>query len=143
MTSHQPIGREQIDDIPGTYVFTAERSRRGYQLNRFCMSLLQAANREAFRADQEAYLDRFPLTPEQRQAVLDRDYIRMLELGGNIYYTAKIGAADGLSFQKVASLQAGVEEAEYLAMMVGGGRPIEGNRSKAENEARATERRDG
>ena len=59
-------------DIPGTYVFDAEQSRKGYQLNMFCMSLRHAANREAFRADEAAYLERFPMTPEQRRAVLDR-----------------------------------------------------------------------
>ena len=118
------------DDIPGTFVFDSRRSRPGYRLNMFCMSLIDAHNRDAFRADEDTYLERYGLTPEQRDAVRGRQWIRMLELGGNIYYTAKLAACDGLSFQQVAAAQAGVTEEEYVAMMVAGGRPIAGNRSR-------------
>ena len=121
------------DDIPGTFVFDGARSRMGYRLNMFCMSLLDAANRDAFRDDEDEYLDRFSLTPQQRAAVRSRDWIAMLELGGNIYYTYKIGACDGLSFQQVAAAQTGVTEDEYVAMMVAGGRSVEGNRSRSES----------
>ncbi len=120
------------DDIPGTFIFDGARSRRGYRLNMFCMSLLDAANRDAFRSDEDAYLDRFPLAPQQRAAVRARDWIAMLELGGNIYYTYKIGACDGLSFQQVAAAQTGVTEDEYVSMMVAGGRSVEGNRSRSD-----------
>ena len=120
------------DDIPGTFIFDGARSRMGYRLNMFCMSLLDAANRDAFRSDEDTYLDRFPLTPEQRKAVRSRDWIAMLELGGNIYYTYKIGACDGLSFQQVAAAQTGVTEDEYVSMMVSGGRSVEGNRSRSD-----------
>lgn len=123
-------GARDYDDIPGTYVFDGRRSRTGYALNMFCMSLSDAANRDAFRANQAAYLDRYPLTPEQREAVLERQWIRLLELGGNIYYTFKLAACDGMSFQQLASEQTGVTEEEYVAMMVAGGRSIEGNRSR-------------
>lgn len=119
-------------DIPGTYVFDAEQSRKGYHLNMFCMSLRQAANRDAFKADEAAYLDRFPMTPEQRQAVLDRNWNEMLSLGGNIYFTAKLAATDGLNFQELAAIMTGVTTEEYRKMMVDGGRPIEGNRYKSE-----------
>jgi protocatechuate 4,5-dioxygenase alpha chain len=125
-------GKNDYDDIPGTYVFDGQRSRQGYHLNMFCMSLLKEGNREAFRADEAAYLDRFPLTPEQRDAVLKRQWARMLELGGNIYYFYKIGACDGLSFQQVAAAQVGCTEQEYAEMMIHGGRSVEGNRSKRE-----------
>lgn len=118
------------DDIPGTFVFDSRRSRPGYRLNMFCMSLIDPHNRDAFRADEDAYLERYGLTSEQHDAVRGRQWIRMLELGGNIYYTAKLAACDGLSFQQVAAAQAGVTEAEYVAMMVAGGRPIAGNRSR-------------
>ena len=121
------------DDIPGTFIFDGARSRMGYRLNMFCMSLLDAANRDAFRSDEDAYLDRFPLTADQRAAVRSRDWIAMLELGGNIYYTYKIGACDGLSFQQVAAAQTGVTEDEYVSMMVAGGRSVEGNRSRSES----------
>lgn len=119
-------------DIPGTFVFDATHSRKGYRLNMFCMSLNDEANRVAFRANEQAYLDRYTLTPEQRSAVLDRGWIRLLELGGNIYYTFKLAACDGLSFQQLAALQTGVSESDYVGMMVAGGRPIEGNRSRSE-----------
>lgn len=124
------------DDIPGTYVFDGKRSRQGYHLNMFCMSLLDEANRDAFRADEDAYLDRFPLSPEQREAILKRQWSRMLQLGGNIYYFYKLGACDGLSFQQVAAAQVGVTEQEYVDMMVNGGRSIDGNRSRRESGGR-------
>jgi protocatechuate 4,5-dioxygenase, alpha chain len=119
----------EYDDIPGTFVFDSRRSRVGYHLNMFCMSLIDPANRDAFRADEDGYLRRFELTSAQHAAVRGREWIRMLELGGNIYYLAKLAACDGLSFQQVAAAQSGVSEEEYLAMMIAGGRPIEGNRS--------------
>jgi protocatechuate 4,5-dioxygenase alpha chain len=124
------------DDIPGTFVFDGRHSRMGYALNMFCMSLNNADNRDAFRADEAAYLDRFALSAEQRQAVLDRQWLRLLELGGNIYYTYKLAACDGMSFQQLAAEQTGVTEPEYVAMMLAGGRPIEGNRSRAERDDR-------
>ena len=123
---------EAFKDIPGTTVFDATQSRQGYHLNMFCMSLMKAANRERFKADERAYLETFPMTPEQRQAVRDRDYNRMIALGGNIYFLAKIGATDGFSFQNLASKMTGVPEDDYKAMMVAGGRPAKGNRSIAD-----------
>ena len=123
---------DAFKDIPGTTVFDAEQSRLGYHLNMFCMSLMKAENRAAFKADERAYLQRFPMTDDQRQAVLDRDYNRMIALGGNIYFLAKIGATDGFSFQNLASKMTGVAEDEYRAMMVAGGRPPQGNRSKSD-----------
>ena len=121
-----------FDDIPGTILFDAERSRQGYHLNMFCMSLMKAENRDAFRADEPAYLAKFPMTPEQTQAVLDRDWNRMLELGGNIYYTSKLAACDGLSFQQIAALMTDSTQEDYAKMMLEGGRSPDGNRSKSE-----------
>jgi len=124
---------KDYDDIPGTYVFDADRSRRGYHLNMFCMSLMKAENRKAFKENEAKYLDEhFPqLTPEQREAVLKRQYNRMLELGGNIYFTAKLGATDGHPFQHLAALMTGSTQQEYADMMLRGGRPVEGNRSRS------------
>ncbi len=116
------------EDIPGTYVFDGARSRQGYALNMFCMSLNDAANREAFRADPDAYLDRWDLTAGQRRAVADRDWLEMLRLGGNIYYTFKLAAFDGLTMQDVGGMMSGVSAEEFSAMMIAGGRSIEGNR---------------
>jgi protocatechuate 4,5-dioxygenase alpha chain len=122
---------QEYDDIPGTFVFDAERSRQGYGINMFCMSLMKEENRKAFKADEAAYLQRFQLTPEQRDAILKRDYNRMLELGGNIYFTAKLGATDGHSFQHLAAVMTGSSQEEYAKMMLAGGRPVEGNRSRS------------
>ena len=122
------------DDIPGTYVFDGQRNREGYHLNMFCMSLNRAENRAAFKADEAAYLDRFPMTAEQKQAVLNRDWLGMLRLGGNIYYTFKLAVIDGLSMQAVgAKMNAEcMTEEEFRQMMLAGGRPIAGNRSNKE-----------
>jgi protocatechuate 4,5-dioxygenase alpha chain len=120
------------DDIPGTTVFDAKRSRQGYHLNMFCMSLMTAENREAFKRDEAAYLKQFPLTPEQTQAVLKRDWNGMIALGGNIYYTSKIAATDGLTFQNIAAIMTGSTQEQYAKMMLAGGRSPDGNRSKAE-----------
>src|ERR1700691_3056495 len=127
-----PMAREknEYDDIPGTFVFDAERSRQGYGINMFCMSLMKDENRKAFKADEAGYLKKFKLTPEQTEAVLTRDYNRMLELGGNIYFTAKLGATDGHSFQHLAAVMTGNTQQDYADMMLKGGRTVEGNGSR-------------
>ena len=125
---------EAFRDIPGTVVFDATQSRLGYHLNQFCMSLMKPENRAAFKADERGYLAKWPMSEEQRQAVLDRDYNRMIALGGNIYFLAKIGATDGFSFQNLASKMTGMPEEQYRAMMLAGGRPAHGNRSIADKD---------
>src|SRR5271163_1364250 len=127
------MAREQhdYDDIPGTYVFDQDRSRQGFGINMFCMSLMKDDNRKAFKANEAEYLKKFKLTPEQTEAVLKRDYNRMLELGGNIYFTAKLGATDGHSFQHLAAVMTGNSQQDYAAMMLEGGRSVEGNRSRS------------
>jgi len=116
-------------DIPGTTIFDAELSRLGYHLNQFCMSLMKAENRARFKADERAYLDEWPMTEEQKQGVLTRDLNRCLAAGGNIYFLAKIGATDGRSFQYMAASMTGMTQEAYAAMMLAGGRSIEGNRT--------------
>ena len=115
-------------DVPGTTIFDAEQSRKGYWLNQFCMSLMKAANRQRFLADQRAYLDEWPMTEAQKQAVLARDLNRCIAEGGNIYFLAKLGATHGKSFQQMAGSMTGMSEDEYRAMMVAGGRSADGNR---------------
>ena len=115
-------------NIPGTTIFDAEQSRKGYHLNQFCMSLMKAENRMRFKADERAYLNEWPMTEDQKLAVLSRDLNRCIELGGNIYFLAKIGATDGKSFQQMAGSMTGMSEAAYRDMMISGGRSIEGNR---------------
>jgi protocatechuate 4,5-dioxygenase alpha chain len=123
--------QHDYDDIPGTYVFDQERSRQGYGINMFCMSLMQEENRKAFKANEAEYLKKFHLTPEQTEAILNRDYNRMLELGGNIYFTAKLGATDGHSFRHLAAEMTGSTQEDYANMMLAGGRPVDGNRSRS------------
>ncbi|MBK6602790.1 MAG: protocatechuate 4,5-dioxygenase subunit alpha [Betaproteobacteria bacterium] len=115
-------------DIPGTTIFDAEQSRKGYHLNQFCMSLMKPENRARFKAGERAYLDEWPMTEEQRQAVLARDLNRCIALGGNVYFLSKIGGTDGKTFQQIAGSMTGMTEEQYRAMMLAGGRSIEGNR---------------
>jgi len=123
---------QEYDDIPGTTVFDAERSRQGYWLNQFCMSLMKAGNRAAFKADEAGYLNNWAMTVEQRQAVLDRDWNRMIALGGNIYFLAKIFLSDGKSFQHVAAIMTLSTQEAYAQMMIAGGRTPDGNRYQSE-----------
>ncbi len=116
------IKRHPYHDIPGTYVFDGVHHRKGYALNMMCMTLNEPENREQFGADEEAYLDKFELTPEQKRSVLERDWLEMLRLGGNIYYTFKIAAFDGVSMQHVGGQMSGITEEEFKQMMIDGGR---------------------
>ena len=120
------------DDIPGTTIFDAEQSRLGYHLNSFCMSLMKADNRQRFKTGERAYLDEWPMSEDQKLAVLARDYNRMIALGGNIYFLAKIFSCDGLSFQYAAATMTGMSQEAYAQMMLSGGRSPEGNRRKGE-----------
>jgi len=120
-------------DIPGTVIFDADQSRKGYWLNQFCVSLMKSENRARFKADERAYLDEWPMSEEQKQAVVARDLNWCIRLGGNIYFLAKVGATDGKSFQQMAASMTGMNEEEYRDMMIGGGRSIEGNRYPGED----------
>jgi len=123
----------QFDDIPGTRVYTTKRARQGYWINQFAMSLMKAENRKAWLADEAKYLDGWPkLTPEQRQALLDRDYDKLLDLGGNIYFLAKVFSTDGKSYLQAVSTMTGMSEEDYRNMMLSGGRSPKGLRSKKE-----------
>jgi len=124
----------ELEDIPGTRVFTAARARQGYQLNQFAMSLMKAENRERWKANERAYLDEWKLSEDQKQAVLDRDYNRLLDLGGNIYFLSKVFSTDGKSFLQAVSTMSGMSLEDYSAMMIAGGRSPEGQRSKKEQQ---------
>jgi protocatechuate 4,5-dioxygenase, alpha chain len=119
----------EFDDIPGTRVYTAKRARAGYHMNQFAMSLMKPENRARFKADERAYLDEWKLTEEQKQAILDRDYNRCLDLGGNIYFLAKVFSTDGKSFLQAVGTMTGMSPEDYQAMMIAGGRNPEGVRS--------------
>ncbi|MES2361100.1 MAG: protocatechuate 4,5-dioxygenase subunit alpha [Pseudomonadota bacterium] len=120
-------------DVPGTTLFDMDQSRLGYWLNQFCMSLMKPENRERFKANQRAYVDEWPMTEAQKQAVLDQDLNKAISLGGNIYFLAKLGSTHGKSFQQMAGSMTGMTEEEYRDMMVAGGRSIEGNRVVGED----------
>jgi protocatechuate 4,5-dioxygenase alpha chain len=124
-----PLERPYLD-VPGTTIFDAEQSRKGYWLNQFCMSLMKADNRERFKADERAYLDEWAMTEAAKQAVLARDYNAMIDEGGNIYFLSKLFSTDGKSFQFAAGSMTGMTQEEYAQMMLAGGRSPEGVRSK-------------
>jgi protocatechuate 4,5-dioxygenase alpha chain len=119
----------EFEDIPGTRVFTAARARKGYHLNQFAMSLMKPENRERWKANERAYLKEWPLSEEQQEALLDRDYNRLLDLGGNIYFLSKVFSTDGLSFLQAVATMSGMSLEDYAAMMIAGGRSPEGVRS--------------
>ena len=123
---------KSYSDIPGTTIFDADQARKGYHLNQFCMSLMKPANRARFKTDERVYLDGWPMSEDQRQAVLARDYNRMIALGGNIYFLAKIFSSDGKSFQYAAALMTGMTQEAYVQMMLDGGRSPDSNRSAKE-----------
>jgi protocatechuate 4,5-dioxygenase alpha chain len=119
----------ELEDIPGTKIFTAARARKGYHLNQFAMSLMKSENREEWKANERAYLDKWPMSEEQKQAILARDYNRCLDLGGNVYFLAKVFSTDGLSFAEAVSTMTDMTFPEYRDMMLAGGRSPQGNRS--------------
>ena len=125
-----PIDKPYLD-IPGTTIFDADQARKGYWLNQFCMSLMKAGNRARFKADERAYLDEWPMTPAQKEAVLARDLNQCIRLGGNIYFLAKIGATDGRSYQQMAAGMTGMTESDYRDMMLAGGRRPDGTPRRA------------
>jgi protocatechuate 4,5-dioxygenase, alpha chain len=130
MSAKQPI--QPYEDIPGTWVFDAERARKGYHLNEFLYSLMKATNRKEFLANEGQYTLKFKMTPAQREAVLERDWNKLLELGGVSYALAKLAFTDGKSYQYMASRMTGMTEKEYVEMMQNGGRSADGWRSKSE-----------
>jgi protocatechuate 4,5-dioxygenase, alpha chain len=119
----------ELEDIPGTRVFTAARARKGYWINQFSMSLMKPENRERWKADERAYLDGWNISDEAKAAILARDYNKLLELGGNVYFFSKIFSCDGLSFAEAVSTMTDMSFPEYRDMMLAGGRSPEGNRS--------------
>jgi len=125
----------ELEDIPGTRVYTAARARQGYWLNQFAMSLMKAENRARWKADEVAYLADWPMTQAQRDGVLARDYNRLLDLGGNIYFLAKVFSTDGLSFAEAVSSMTDMNFPEYREMMNRGGRSPDGNRSIRANQS--------
>lgn len=127
--------KQAYEDLPGTWVFDAQRARKGYHLNNFFMSLMKAENREAFLADEAKYLEQFPMTDAQKEAVLKREWNMLLELGGVVYCLAKLAFTDQHSYQYMAAEMTGMTEQEYVNMMLAGGRSPDGWRSRSEQKS--------
>jgi protocatechuate 4,5-dioxygenase, alpha chain len=112
----------QRPPIPGTTVFDGEQALRGYALNRMCYSFNDAHNRRAFFDDEESYCRRFNLDRAHRDAVRRRDFLSLIELGGNIYYLAKLAGIFGLSVQDLGAQQTGVSVDAFNARLQAAGR---------------------
>ncbi|HTY92259.1 MAG TPA: protocatechuate 4,5-dioxygenase subunit alpha [Steroidobacteraceae bacterium] len=121
----------EFEDIPGTLVFNTFRSRQGFNLNQFCMSLMKAENREKFKANEAEYLKAWNLTEAQTNAVLKRDYSAMMQNGGNIYFLSKLFSTDGFPYLVAVATMTGMSQEEYSKMMLAGGRSPKGVRSKS------------
>ncbi|MBK6675308.1 MAG: protocatechuate 4,5-dioxygenase subunit alpha [Proteobacteria bacterium] len=121
---------DEFEDIPGTQVFNTFRSRQGFNLNQFCMSLMKEENRTAFKANEVDYLKDWTLTAAQHDAVLARDYTAMMREGGNIYFLSKLFSTDGQSYLVAVATMTGMSQADYQQMMLSGGRNPKGVRSK-------------
>ena len=128
------MSKRDYDDIPGTYVLDSRSYRKGYNLNMFLMTLNKSVHRDEFASNEKVYIDKFNVSEEQKQAVINRDYLQMLKLGANVYYTFKLVSHDRLQPQLMYGKMSDPEMSfeEFQQMMLSGGRSIEGNRSKKE-----------
>ena len=104
--------------IPGTPVFDGEAAQAGYALNAMCYSFNDEANREAFRADEEAYMDRYGLDDAQKDAVRRKDVLAMIAAGGNVYYLAKLAGIFKLNVQDLGAMQAGMTVEAFKAALL-------------------------
>lgn len=103
---------------PGTIKFDGTMAQQGYALNKMCYSFNSASGREAFKADERGYCAQFGLTDAQTQAVLERDVLSLLKLGGSIYYLAKFAGLLGLNVQDVGGLQTGMSTEAFKARLL-------------------------
>jgi protocatechuate 4,5-dioxygenase alpha chain len=124
--------KEAYEDIPGTWVFDAQRARKGFHLNQFLYSLMKAENRKRFLADERTYLDEWPMSEAQKVAVMKRDWNTLLDLGGVSYALAKLAFTDEHSYQYMAAEMCGMTQQQYADMMMAGGRNLQGWTSKKE-----------
>ncbi|MEZ5652600.1 MAG: protocatechuate 4,5-dioxygenase subunit alpha [Burkholderiaceae bacterium] len=108
-------------DIPGTILFDGRQARKGYALNRMCFSFNEAVNRDAFKADERAYCERYGLNAEQTRAIRERDVLGLLRAGGNVYYLAKFAGILGLDVQDLGAAQTGMTKDEFKAKLAAAG----------------------
>ena len=114
--------RQVHDDIPGTVLFDGRMARRGYALNKMCYSFNDGANRALFLADEDSYCQQYGLSPEQHEAVRNRNVLQLLAAGGNAYYLAKFAGIFGLDMQDIGAQQTGLSKDEFKARLVAAGR---------------------
>jgi protocatechuate 4,5-dioxygenase alpha chain len=107
--------------IPGTTIFGPEEAMKGYALNRMCYSFNSADNRAAFLRDEEGYCARFGLSPAQRAAVKERNVLKMIAAGGNVYYLAKLAGIFGLDVQDLGAQQTGMSVEDFRAKLLAAG----------------------
>lgn len=117
--------KHDYDDIPGTYVFNGEKSNQGYRINKMAFGFNDANNREEFARDMDAYCRKHGLNDEERQAVLDGDFLKLLQLGGNIYYLAKIAIFHGLSVQDAGAQMSAITTEEFKQRLLDNSRGFE------------------
>lgn len=110
---------ENSETIPDTPLFDRAGSIRGYRLNKMAMALGQAENRDAFKADEDAYLTRFGLNNEEKAAVKSRDWHEMVRLGGNLFFILKIAAVDPTPITEIGAAQAGMSHEDFLYERLG------------------------
>ena len=109
-------------DIPGTIIFDGDQAQKGYALNRMCFSFNNAENRAAFLKDEDAYCAKYGLNDEQREAIKNRNVLRLIECGGNVYYLAKFAGIFGLNVQDIGAQQTGTTVDAFKAKLAAAGR---------------------
>jgi protocatechuate 4,5-dioxygenase alpha chain len=114
-TRHKP-------QIPGTVIFDGDQARKGYALNRMCYSFNDAASREAFLKDEDAYCAAYGLNAQQREAIRQRNVLALIAAGGNAYYLAKFAGIFGLDMQDIGAQQTGMTKEAFQAKLVAAGR---------------------
>jgi protocatechuate 4,5-dioxygenase alpha chain len=117
--------RHDYDAIPGTYVFNGKTAHPAYALNKLLFSFNSADNRAAFAVDPSAYADKFGLTPAQRAALLADDFLKLLRLGANIYYLAKLAVPRGFTVQDAGAAFQGISTDEFKAALRAKGEGLE------------------
>ena len=108
--------------IPGTTLFDGDQAQKGLALNRMCFSFNSAENRAAFLADEDAYCAKYGLSPEQREAVRERNVLKLIAAGGNVYYLAKLAGIFGLGVQDIGAQQTGMSVDAFKAKLAAAGR---------------------
>lgn len=101
--------------IQGSEVFDLASSWRGYRINKMCNALAQAANREAFKRDEEGFLQAHGLTEQEKALVRERDFPGLLAAGGNIYFLLKLGVVTGNGLYVMGAKMRGESYEAFLA----------------------------